>query len=90
MYRYQSQLTKSTGLTEEMADDDCFSFFKMPDSQLSTVRKINYVLSATFGRKVDVTVFFPDVKRFLILAVKIQQTVSNERLSRRKRFRLEK
>lgn len=90
-----SQLSESTDVTEEMADDDCLSEMSdipsnYDEDQLYTVKEINDFLDATFGRKVEVKEFFPDVRKFLASVIKIQKTVSYEELSRRKRFRLKK
>lgn len=90
-----SQLSKITDVTEEMTDDDCLSEMSdfpsnYDEEQLYTVKEINDFLDETFGRKVEVKDFFPDVKKFLASVIKIQKTVSYEELSRRKRFRLKK
>lgn len=90
-----SQLSEITDVTEEMTDDDCLSEMSdfpsnYDEEQLYTVKEINDFLDETFGRKVEVKDFFPDVKKFLASVIKIQKTVSYEELSRRKRFRLKK
>lgn len=90
-----SQLSESTDVNEEMADDDCISEMSdipsnYDENELYTVKEINDFLDETFGRKVEVKDFFPDVKKFLASVIKIQKTVGYEELSRRKRFRLKK
>lgn len=90
-----SQLSESTDVNEEMADDDCISEMSdipsnYDENELYTVKEINDFLDETFGRKVEVKDFFPDVKKFLASVIKIQKAVGYEELSRRKRFRLKK
>lgn len=82
-------------MTEELTDDDCLSEMSdfpsnYDEEQLYTVKEIKDFLDETFGRKVEVKDFFPDMKKILASAIKIQKTVNYEELSRRKRFRLKK
>jgi len=78
-----------------MEDDDRFSeasdiLSQFSEDQLYTVTEVNDFLDATFGKTIEISEFFPDAKKFLQSAVKIQQTASYDELSRRKRFRLKK
>jgi len=89
-----SQLTDAEE-QDDMEDDDRFSEAsdipsQFSEDQLYTVTEVNDFLDATFGKTIEISEFFPDAKKFLQSAVKIQQTASYDELSRRKRFRLKK
>jgi len=54
------------------------------EDQLYNVKEINDFFDETFGKKVEVKEFFPEVKKFLASVIKIQKTVGYEELSRKK------
>lgn len=65
------------GMEEGDDDDNMSEMSDIPsrcgNEQFYTVKEINDFLNETFGRKFEVREFFPDVKKFLISVMKIQE-----------------
>lgn len=58
------------------------------DEMPYSLQQINDFLDETFGKRVDVKKFFPDVDGFIASVLKLQKTVSLDALDLKKRYRL--